>query len=68
MTWTAWLWTAVIPSAPLVVPSLNWVMLAAGVLWLVSAAMLLAVADRQAGEAEVQSPSALADGAFGCAA
>ncbi len=66
MAWTAWLWTAVIPSVPLVVPALNWVLLSAGVLLLVSAVALLLERDVHAGD--VEQPSALHERALGCAA
>lgn len=66
MSWAAWLWTAVIPTAPLVVPGLNWVLWSAGLLLLASGAALLLERDR--GFENAENPAAFGEGALGCAA
>ncbi|MCX8071324.1 MAG: hypothetical protein N3C12_02565 [Candidatus Binatia bacterium] len=66
MAWTSWLWTAVIPTLPLVVPMLNWVLWGSGIALVLSAAALALEWDRSA--TDVENAAALDDGAVGCAA
>ncbi|GIW45986.1 MAG: hypothetical protein KatS3mg077_3268 [Candidatus Binatia bacterium] len=65
MFWTGWLWTAVIPSVPLVVPGVNVALACVGLLLVVSAVALALERDRAA---MIEHPANLPEGALGCAA
>jgi hypothetical protein len=65
MLWTNWLWTAVIPSVPLVVPGVNVALGCLGLLLVVTGVALALERDRAAMR---EHPANLPEGALGCAA